>query len=198
MKTKFTELTFPKQTACLFLIVGSVLFSQSLNAQQKNLIGISSSVEWGKGLGLRNVSGLTYERKFTNNFGIETGALFQNVRLYSDLSPVLMHKRDGARINSFHLHIPVLFKYYSNIVNIAAGPTFNIKLTDFRTGNLTREINYRYYKTPEDFGIGYQFKVSKSINIKDQFVLEPEVNVGNRFEFKKPSVGIGASFKYKF
>lgn len=89
--------------------------------------------------------------------------------------------------------------YYPAFIHfVATGPTFNTKLARFRTGDVYKEINSFPTKYPANFGIDYQIKVSKALNIKDKFVLEPEVNLGNRFEFKKPQFGIGAAFKYKF
>lgn len=188
-----SKLTSRKQLNYVTLTVVSIFISCNVFAQ-KNMIGIYSSGEWGSGRGLRNVSGLIYERKITNHFGIETGAHLHNLKVYSGFA----NNETPAHINHLYLNFPVLIKYYSNIVNVSAGPTINARIANFRTGNLAREINYTSYNPPNNFGIGYQFKISKSLNIKDKFVLEPEVNLGNRFEFRKPNLGIGASFKYKF
>lgn len=194
MKTKFAKLTLPKQSFYLLLVVLLLSIYNSSFAQQKNLIGIYGSGEWGSGVGLRNVSGLIYERKFTNHFGIETGALFHSLTVNRDWNSV----QDPAKIRNLYLNVPILLKYYSNVVNIAGGPVFNTRLAEYRTGNLYKQVAPTSVDYPGISSIGYHFKVSKSLNIKDHFVLEPEVNLGNRFEFKKPSFGIGASFKYRF
>lgn len=194
MKTKTSELTMPKHLSYALVVMALLYCYMPADAQQKNLIGIHSSVEWGQGYGIRNISGVVYERKFGQHFGIETGALFNNLRVYSDGAGLAT----PARINHVYLNVPLLFKYYSNIVNVAAGPTLNTRLAMFRTGNLYRQLPDPVVGHPASSAVGYQFKISKSIPVKDRFVLEPEVNIGNKFEFKKPSVGIGASFKYSF
>lgn len=174
----------------LSLIFAFSICSVSLFAQQKNLIGISGTAEWANGRGIRNISGITYERKFTNHFGIETGVQWHSLRHVTGFSP------DATSSGYRHIftNAPVLFKYYSNILNFSAGPTINIFTVrdKFGPNPLVAE------SIPKTVTVGYLCKTSKSINIKDKFVLEPEVNIGNRFEFKKPAVGIGASFKYKF
>ena len=188
-----SKLTSRKQLNYVTLTVVSIFISCNLFAQ-KNMIGIYSSGEWGSGRGLRNVSGLIYERKITNHFGIETGAHLHVSKYTTNYSS----NATASGVKHYYTNVPILFKYYSNIVNIAAGPTLNI-FTARNEFNKPSPIQLSEYEPKvKDVSIGYIFKISKSFNIKDKFVLEPEVNLGNRFEFRKPNLGIGASFKYKF
>lgn len=189
----FPRLTADKHSPRFFCLLFVISFSVSANAQ-KNLIGVYGSGEWGGGAGLRPILGFTYERKFTNHFGIETGAL-----LHTTKTDITHFGSNNSGVRHYFTNVPVLFKYYSNIVNIAAGPTLNLHTArGFYGGNGVDTISTSGMADPKSFDVGYNIKVSKSFLIKDDFVLEPEVYLGNRFEFKKPLVGVGASFKYRF
>ncbi|MBZ4190506.1 hypothetical protein [Niabella beijingensis] len=180
-------------TGLLFL--SSISFTAGAQTiPRKQLVGISTGMQWTEGRGIRPAVTLSYEWKFTPHSSIETGLKYTNysqIRYYAPNAPYGI--TSGGKDHYFTL--PVLYKYSSRIVNIAAGPTLNLMTgRSFPEGWTPRP----YQKEPRKLAIGYQFKVSKTFDLTERLVLEPEVSVFGSEYFKKPQGEVGVGFKYRF
>lgn len=165
--------------SCLYLTSAILLSACTSSASaQKNITGIGLAGQWGNGLGLHPAVSVTYERKFTSHFGIETG-----ITAYSFRPKTWNANNYDYGKRNFYFNIPALFKYYSNIVNVAAGPMLNLagaKEIYLGNGNTTDQKQATF---------GYMLKVGKTINLSDKFLLEPEVYGGDFGRFKNPVLG---------
>lgn len=192
MKLKFHPgATGKRNAAYVTAILFFTIISFSANAQ-KNIVGVNGGVQWGNGYGLQTVFGLNYERKFTAHSGIETGISLYRRKYGMFLDPATM--KTSYSTKEYYLNITIMYKYYSNIINVAAGPTLNIY-----TGSTSIHPTLNYSALAnKKVSVGYLFKVSKTFNVNDKFIIEPELTLGNRAEFKTPMPGAGVSFKYRF
>ncbi|MGJ7032190.1 hypothetical protein [Niabella hirudinis] len=161
---------------------------------RKHLAGISTGVQWADGWGIRPAVTLSYEWKFTPHSSIETGLKYTNYPGGQYYDPASEHWRTtNGRYHYFTL--PVLYKYSSPIVNIAAGPTISLMTGTFPPEGWGQKAFGKGLRKP---ALGYQFKLSKTIRLTERLVLEPEVSVFGSEYFKRPQAEAGVGFKYRF
>lgn len=185
------------------LFISSIAFNAEAQTEpfRKNLIGVGGGTQWREGLGIQPVFNVNYERKLTLHSSIETGFRFSNTSRmggYNYTTGKYVYSKDGSRVNYFTL--PVLYKYSSNIVNIAAGPTLTLSNRHI-SDNEAPYWGLEKGKTVNKVLVGYEFKVGKTINLTDRLVLEPEVAVYGNREYKKfqtPTISTGVGIKYRF
>ena len=177
-----------------------VITQFSVHAQdqpRKSLLGVTTGLAWTEGWGLNPQFGISYERQFTRHSSIEASLRWMPSRSnikgsYPDNGNWIPYS--GRQVYHYY-SLPVLYKYRTSIVNISAGPVLNMMRghtsATSEQGSATHQMNFR------DVNLGAMLKVGKSINIKDRFVLEPEVGVTNWGHFKKPVLEANLTFKYK-
>lgn len=133
--------------------------------------------------------GATFETRFTKNSGLETGLFFRSYKL------------DGFTSNLYyeiaerHLSIPVLYKFYSSILNLSAGPTLDFLLGLKQRGDFPFALPYTY-KPNSSIGIGGMLKLSKTFNFSDEFLLEPEIRYNYIFSTSRNYAGVGIAAKF--
>lgn len=176
----------------IFLFATVVLYSQ-----KKQLIGISVNSEVHSAGGMRVGFGVSFESQLSKHHGFELGLNYRNKIEGSYLiSPVSGAINQLIDIREDYLSLPVLYKYYSNIVNISTGLTFdyfvawkdiskfdNIELTSYT-------INPKLY-------VGWAFKVSKTIPLSSKLYLEPEIQFNPIFKYSYSYYGGSVKLKYK-
>jgi len=161
---------------------------------RKHLAGISTGVQWADGWGIRPAVSLNYEWKFTPHSSIETGLKYTSYPKvhYYDVTAEYWRTSNGRH---HYFTVPVLYKYSSRIVNIAAGPTLSLMTGTFPPESQGQKAFGKALRKP---ALGYQFKVSKTINLTERLVLEPEVSVFGSEYFKRPQGEVGVGLKYRF
>ena len=121
MKTTISKLTLKVSLPVFIAFLVFIMSAGSVQAQQKNLIGVETSLFYFKGMGLNPLAGFSYERKFTDHSSIVTG-----LHHYSYKAGFNFKTGEVNNWKRYHyLSLPILYKYSSNIVNISAGPTIN-------------------------------------------------------------------------
>lgn len=136
--------------------------------------------------------GLSFEARITRHSGIETGFYYRNVTsekfTYFDQDFQSQILPAGYRR---YLSIPLLYKYYSRIVNVGVGVNF-----DF----LCKESNADWILSGRH-RIGIMLKLSKDIALYKGLFLEPEFHF-NPFwedgEINHSWIGLALGLKYRF
>lgn len=192
---------------CVFLLTGSGAAAQNKSTapdapfKTQYILGINYMPEWQisntpaegpfTGCGFASNFGLLFEARFTRHSGLETGFYCRNVKFPAHKSshepwePSITYPATYQR----YFSIPVLYKFYSRIMNVGAGVTY-----DFMFEN-PRESQYDKNR------VGILLKISKDIRLYKEFFLEPEFHynpfwaehMGDRFW-----MGFQIGLKYRF
>ena len=133
-----------------------------------------------------------FERKIAAHSGFETGIYYR--KLKAEYRTIDSDTLFSTKTSAIHLSIPILYKYYSRILILSAGPTFN-----FFPG---KELNNPFlttksYNIESKIYIGLVAKASKSIRLTQRFILEPELRFNAVFTRNLNNVGFGIAAKYK-
>jgi len=186
----------PKSQPLVLLFAISFFTAFNSNAQKATYVGLNFTVESTSGT-LRPGLGAKIERKLTRRSGIESGLYYRNY-VHSFVVTVV----NGNRLENFpvavserQISIPVLYKFYSRIVNISIGPTFDFYL-DWKQKNKSSVVVNDYSVDP-NFSIGLMGKLSKSFNLTEKIFLEPEVRYNVNFSFDRIFAGFGVAAHYK-
>lgn len=148
--------------------------------------------------GWRPLTGFVAEHRKTKHSGLEAGLQYRSMQNTFGMSVQVgsSYYNYTVRVNEHHLTLPILYKYYSRIVNIAAGPSFDFYLGyGAKADNPDVKVN-DYTRTPT-FDIGALIKISKPINLSEKVVLEPEFRVNPLFSSLNTYVGFAIAGKYK-
>ena len=167
-------------------------------AQKAKFVGINAILETSSN-SFRPALGINYEQRFTKRSGIETGILYRN---YVENMVVTFSSEFGTnsstlRLRESYLSIPVLYKFYTRIVDISAGPSFELYL-GWGQKSSNPDIRVTDYSGRNAFNMGLLTKISKNIKLNDQFSLEPEVKINPIVTNDLAYIGIGLAGKYKF
>ena len=180
----------------------SLFISLCFNAfsQKKDFLGVNISGEIraeGENMILNNkvgmLIGFSYERKFHNNFGAETGILYRANPVNIYFPDVNINQR--TIIEGF-VSVPVLLKFYSGIINISLGGCFDYFIGGYDPQPMLYSKLIAYDINPKYF-LGIVCKVSKDIKISEKLILEPELKYS---AYPPPGdfsyFGIGIKVKY--
>ncbi len=175
-------------------ILSLFLFSSTaLLAQRQTAIGLNFTVETtadedGALAGL----GAVADFKITKHSGLETGVYLRSyktrIRIFTPTDSWLV------TVAERHLSIPLLYKFHSRIVNLAAGPTFDFFMGWEQKGNKEAVVNA--YSIDPEFNVGIMGKISKRINLSARFILEPEIRLNLIPTSDRSYVGAGIAGKY--
>lgn len=184
--------------ATVFIVFILLLTSLTTYAQKQTLVGLNINSNIYPDEFKPNI-GATFERQFTKRSGIETGLYYHT----KQQSAVIPHTDStGSYSYSFtvserHWAVPVLYKYYSRLVNFSVGPSFDL-FVGWRQKNNGSPVQIQSYTVNPKIKIGFLTKLSKPIPLNQQFVLEPEIRFGSVQTLDEANVGIGISGKYRF
>jgi hypothetical protein len=189
------RLTMKSHKILPVLIAVLILFQSAgyAHAQKPGRIGINITTNLNDNMfRILPEAGLVFEKQITNHSGVEAGV---NYRIYerqflvqygvnSEMYPLVIEK---------YISVPVLYKFYSRIINIGAGITY-----DYYVGwkQLTGEENLTSYWPGADYYIGLIGKISKQVTLSDKLILEPEVKFNILFEAGKYYIGFGLVAKF--
>lgn len=169
------------------------------HSQRQTFAGLSVNGEIYPEINFRpNIAG-TLERQLTRHSGVETG-LYYHTKLSTGIiihTDAYSSHAYSFTISQRHMTVPVLYKYYSNIINFSAGPAF-----DFYLGCKQKDHEFpfqiKYYDVNPNLRVGFLAKVSKFIHLNKQLILEPEIRFGSVQTLNEAALGIGISGKYRF
>ncbi len=174
-----------------FLILFSVLHSFS---QAKTQVGLNLTVELLSGSTFVPGGGMMVERQVTRHSGIESGIYFRSYITDGYVQPG--NNFYAFSISERYLSIPVLYKYYSRIVNFSIGPSFDYFLGWKQKSGLP-DVKVENYSISPAIAIGIQTKLSKPIILSNRFILEPELRFNPIISTERSYLGIGIAAKYK-
>ena len=180
-----------KISLVIFLLSTVTLYSQK---QHSIGIGVNSEINSGN---LRIGIGGVYEHQLTKHHGFELGLNYRNKRerFYYTI-PTLAMVNQLIDIREDYLSLPVLYKFYSNIVNVSTGLTFDYFVGWKNLTNLSNLEMTSYSRDPKLF-IGWAFKIGKSIPLSTKFYLEPEIQFNPIFDHGYSYFGGYLKLKYK-
>ncbi len=171
-------------------------------SQKKDFLGVNISGEIraeGENMILNNkvgmLLGFSYERKFHNNFGAETGILYR-------ANPVNIYLPEGSinqkTIIEGFFSVPLVLKFYSGIINISLGGCFDYFIGGYDPKPVS-DLKLIDYNIDPKYYLGIICKVSKDIKISEKLILEPEIKIN---AIPNPSeqsyIGMGIKLKYGF
>lgn len=170
-------------------------FSTSEPFETQYILGINFVPEWQVshrtlmrgGRSYRAFSpnaGLSFEARITRHSGIETGLYYRNVKYPAGKPLDPAEAAYGAEYHRY-LSIPLMYRYYSRIVNAAIGVNYDQLLTSEGAGNR----------------VGLVLKVSKDITLYKELFLEPEFHFNPFWEddgINYSWVGLAIGLKYRF
>lgn len=138
--------------------------------------------------------GLSFEARFTRHSGIETGFYYRNVKFLAGITMDGEATHYPAR-NQRYFSIPLLYKYYSRIVNVGVGITY-----DFMFDH-TLMAHDSYGKELDKNRVGIMLKVSKDITLYKGLFLEPEFHFNPFWAdggCEQSWIGFQIGLKYRF
>lgn len=176
----------------------ATLCSLAASAQAQTRVGASFTADITYSGDLQPGIGLVLERKITRHSGLETGIYYRNnpvsFTTFIQVPPTGSFSF-GSSLNERFLSIPVLYKFYSRIVNFSVGPTFDFMLGWKQTGGQP-QVNIDSYSTSNEFDMGAMIKLSKQIKLADQWLLEPELRLNPLFSGVRVYGGLAIGARY--
>jgi hypothetical protein len=162
-------------------------------SQNKNYIGVTLTSEYTSNDNIRAGLGLTFERQMTVHVGLETGFYYRTnlVRL-----PITNDINNSFQVIESYISFPVLFKYYSHIVNVSFGPSVDY-FFEWHEINPIENLKLTSYNINPHFFFGVIGKISKTIKLSDKFILEPEIRFNPLFKDYSYYLGLGIALKYR-
>lgn len=180
-----------------FLIAGLIIILltsvNTLNAQNKTYLGIDFTNDVvNDGEYLRPGVGLNIARTIGKHSGIEAGVYYRSY-LESAFFRLDGHYYD-VDIRENHLSIPVLYKFSSRIVNLSAGPSFEVFL-GWKQKSFTAEVEVDNYEIDPEYNLGVMFKLGKDLRLSEKLVFEPELRFNPIFGLERVYLGLGLKLK---
>ena len=184
-----------KQIFTLMLLLSS---TQLLHAQTETRIGANFTADLTYSNDFKPGVGLALEGKITKRSGLETGVYYRNNPM--NFTTYVQLPQGGvfainSSITERFLSVPVLYKFYSKIVNISAGTTFDFLLKAEQTAGLP-DVVVTNYKTNNSFDMGVMLKVGKQIKLADSWLLEPELRINPLFSTERVYGGFSLGTRY--
>lgn len=180
---------------CL-LLYGMLLLCTFCFSQAKAIIGLNLTGERTSSSDFVTGLGTTAEKRIAKHHGFETGIYYRTfkVHLYVYVNGLIYG--DHHPIREKYLSLPVLYKFYSSLINFSAGPTFDLYLGSGQFVKVPFPGRLIPYTVDDKFHVGLLGKVSKSIILKKRILLEPEIRYNAIFYQKRSFYGAGLSLKY--
>lgn len=118
-------------------------------------------------------AGIVCDYKATRHSGLNTGVYFRNyINVFYFRVAGTPYR---AQVSERHVSIPLLYKFYSGIVNLSAGPDFDF-YTGWKQQFTTNGATVDEYAVNKKFFLGIVAKISKQIKLGEKILLEPELH----------------------
>jgi hypothetical protein len=174
-----------------FLLM-NLITTTVLVAQQRTLLGINLTTNYDYNTTIKPEIGVVFERQFTSHSGIEMDL---NYRTYQrELFIQYDNQTYYPEIVNEYFSIPIIYKFYTKILKVGAGLTF-----DYNLGQKQRNISstHFFFETDYDYYVGPIVKLSKEFHLDETFVLEPEVKANVIiFPYERHYFGVGINAKF--
>lgn len=168
----------------------------ALSAQQQ-FVGVSLNSERKEHANVRLGFGVLYEYQLSKQHGFEIDLNYRskNEKMWLPIS-ISNNNEQLFEIRESYLTMPVLYKFYSNVINVSTGITFDYfigwnSITEVENVQLTS-----YSMNPKLY-VGWAFRVSKSIPLSPRFILEPQIQFNPIFKYNYCYYGADVKLKYK-
>jgi hypothetical protein len=169
--------------------------SMSMIAQKQEFIGVGINSEIMNSAIMRTGFTLSYENQLFKHCGFEVELNQRSQDQYLTI-PIGNGTYQSSHIKEDYLNLPILYKFYSDIVNLSTGITF-----DYFVGwkDLTKfgSVELSSYSVDPKLYVGWVFKVSKTIMLSPKFILEPEIQFNPIFKYGDSYTGASLKLKYK-
>jgi len=175
--------------------MGALGISSICFSQQKSIVGLNVTGEKTSFSDFELGIGGTFERQFKGHHGFETGIYYRSFDLHYGVF-VNGSLYGYHNIKEEYLSVPVLYKFYSSLVNFSLGPTFDFYL-GWKQINKGLTFDRDSHTSYDKFQVGITGKISKTINLTNHILLEPEIRYNPISTHGKSFYGIGIGFKYK-
>ena len=180
-----------------FFLLAIVVLDNECYSQKTSYAGINFTVENSSGNFRPGIGGV-FEMQLSKHSGFETGVYYRNYiqSFYLTVTGPATSNTYFYTVSERHISIPFQYKFYSRILNLSIGPSFDFYL-GWKQKNKTSLIVVNEYSIDPNFFIGAIAKVSKRINLNSRFLLEPELRFNPIFTSERSYVGFGIAGKYK-
>lgn len=174
---------------------GFLLFlSINLTAQQKEFISMGISGEMKSDDVMRQSVVFSYEKQLSEHSGFEIGFSQRSADQYID-GLIAFNTLQTFHVMESYVTIPLLYKFYSDIVNISTGLGFDYfvgwkDITKFGETELTS------YNPNPKFYMGWVVKLGKTFPLSNRLYLEPEVMFNPIFKYNYSYYGVSLKLKY--
>jgi hypothetical protein len=176
------------------LIISTVLITNFAFSQKTTFLKFNLTSDFIKDKSFIEGFGLSIERRITEHSGLESGVSYRTYKVRGSIrSGDLFY---NYTLNEKHLSVPVLYRYYSSIIDLSVGPTLDYYGV-WSVNKNSSDIKVISDEEKKEFGIGFLAKASKRINVDDKFYLEPDIHFNPLLLIKRNFVGFGLSMKYK-
>lgn len=188
------------------LVICMVAVCADAAAKKKNVgksfktgtwVGVNGTVDYSGGATNLGI-GVTFEQQFSKHCGYEVGGYYRNQThsIYGyGFHPSVGAVSANADVRMSYLSVPLMFKYYSRILNFTAGLNVDAYL-GYKTLNASEGTAVTSLSA-DAFRLGMVVKISKAIKITKKLQFEPELALNPMFDdFITPFVSLG--FKFKF
>lgn len=153
----------------------------------KSWVGVSPTVDvCGKyaNMGV----GLTFEQQLAKNLGYEFGGYYRSMTRMDLISTPL-----DTRVRHNFISVPLMFKYYNKIINVAIGLNGEFYLGSKNIGDQAPVAVFN----PAVFDVGAVLKISKPFKVCSVLMVEPELSINPMFrDFSKPYISFGIKVKF--
>jgi len=177
------------------LFVLFLFSSMSLIAQKQEFIGLGINSEMKNGENMRTGVTFTYENQLSIHNGFEISLNHRFADQYIS-GPVGDGTFQTSHILEGYLSLPILYKFYSNVVNLSTGISLDyfVGWKDVTKFGVTEPTSYNI--NPKLY-VGWVFKIGKTISLSSKFNLEPEVQFNPIFKYGYSYYGASMKLKYK-
>jgi hypothetical protein len=179
-----------------FSIVLLLLYSfSSAQVTRKKFIGMNVSGNlYSKTFRLS--PGMSFENQLGKRTSLETGIYYLTK---PDAVIIVTTSANGSTYKNLpvlqkHLYAPFLFKFYTKIINLSAGPTVEINTSWKQLGS--EPMVGGIIGIPNKVSVGYLVKAGKDIRLGRQLSMEPEMLIGSIVRFNNFRFAIGTGLKY--
>jgi len=182
-----------KQLKIIFLFAFMAI---NLIAQRQEFIGIGAVSELYHGGMLYDNISLLYENQLHKHHGFAMELNRRNGNTNMTMTDNSSLHSYTFRIQENYLSLPVMYKFYSKIVDISTG--FNV---DYYVGwkdlSSSNSVELTSHSITPRLTFGWNFKISKTIPLYNRFYLEPSVFYNPALYAINSYYGVSLKLKYE-
>jgi len=173
----------------IFLFTTISLFSQKQRFVSVNLSGLlATDSKFSTGFGI------AFEEQIFKHHGYEFGLNYR-----SKLNAFLLTTNNNnyyIDVRESYLNLPISYKFYSNIVNLTTGISFDCFLGGKYLKGIPN-VEFGTYDIQPKLYVGWNFKIGKEIELTEKLIFEPEIQYNPIFDYGYSFYGATIKLKYK-